>query len=116
MRALVRNCSDVYYANRVSTDARTDKFGNKIGTTSTYETPIKISVPVSPVTGEVVVDLFGANEKYDLIVTLYDTVVDEFTRFWIDTDVGGSHDYEVSRVAKNLNLTVVALSKVKVSV
>lgn len=92
----------------------------------TFTEPKLIKVPVSASRGTADTELFGIAEQYDKTIILDDKTQDlgicETSRIWIDTlpdpfwdDETPPHDYVVTRVAKSLNLTVLAVRKVDVS-
>lgn len=68
---------------------------------------------ISPSAGLVSPSYFGADVNYDrVIIPACDYGLNEQSRLWIDDLDGAHHDYAVRRVAKSINGTLVAVSKV----
>lgn len=119
MRLLERNKSNIFFANQESYEDFVDEYGNKTGSRNPkYGTPVKARVHCSAASGELVVSLFGQSVQYDKVL-LFDRgaySIDENTVLWIDAlDISKPHDYRVSKVASSLNVTAVAVRRVKVS-
>ena len=119
MRCLNRNRSKFWYAKFLGMTPLTDEYGNKTGEYEVlYTEPIEAKANISSATGEVIPIFPGSNPTYDKVLVFepmlnYD--IDENSILWIDKEPSeGSHDYVVKRVAKNLNSTAIALSKVNV--
>lgn len=92
----------------------------------TFTEPKLIKVSVSAARGTADTEMFGINEQYDKTIILdgkaQDLGINESSRLWVDIlpdpfwdDETPPHDYAVVRVAKSLNLTVLAVRKVDVS-
>lgn len=82
----------------------------------TYSEPVAVKANISAARGEAYVDQFGANVEYDkVIVTCKDLPIDENSVLWIDADPSEPYDYIVKKVARSINVTSIAASKVKVS-
>ena len=91
----------------------------------TYDPPFLLEGFVSAASGRTAVEVFGENIRYDKTIIIYDPnfSVDEAAVFWLDctpvlkedgtTDT--PYDYVVTRIARSLNLTAIAVSKVAVS-
>lgn len=90
-----------------------------------FSEPKFIKASVSASRGSADTELFGISEQYDKTIVLDELTqnlgICETSHIWIDTlpyPAPGSetppHDYVVARVAKSLNLTVLAVRKVDV--
>lgn len=91
----------------------------------TYGPPVLMEGFVSSATGTVLEEVFGDNARYDKVIILYDPEADvaETSVLWVDrmpvlkedgtTDT--PHDYIIKRIARSLNMTVLATAKVEVS-
>lgn len=126
MKCMSRNKSSFYYALYEGKQVVTDEYGNA---TSEYEVihgkPQEFSANISAAKGETQTRQFGENESYDKVIVLDNDCpnIDEYTVLWIDTlptfDNEGNtdtpYDYVVKKVARSLNSTSIAISKVKVS-
>lgn len=80
-----------------------------------YTEPVKAYARISSATGESEAEMFGADIKYDKIISSVQNLpIDEYSRLWIDTDptTGAGHDYKVKRVAKGLDQHLWAIEKV----
>ena len=87
--------------------------------------PIEFFANISAAKGETHTRQFGENESYDKVIVLDSDApsIDEYSILWVDvipelkedgtTDT--PHDYVVKKVAKSLNVTSIAISKVNVS-
>lgn len=127
MRSLVRNKQKIYYALQGTPTEIVDEYGNVTGQYDIHiSSPFYIYASVSASQGEIQSRQFGDNEEYDKVI-VFDTPnvpIDEFTVFWIDTlpelaEDGSTktpHDYIVKKIARSLNSTSVAISKVNVNV
>ena len=125
MRCMVRNKSKFYYASYIGETEMTDEHGNGTGEyTLAYEKPIEAFGNVSAAQGEIQNRQFGESESYDKVIVLDDenTPIDEYSILWVDTlphlnedgSTDTSHDYVVKKVARSLNGTSIAISKVDV--
>lgn len=108
MRDCRRNQSTISYSLYGVSDVK-DEFGN---TVKGYGEKQSMRLCAAPVTGEVSMAVFGADLNYDKILSTHDKMckIDEFSKIWID----GSR-YQVKKVAKNLNVTLIAVERVEVS-
>lgn len=123
MRTLERNKQTFYYALFDSDVPATDPEGNKTGEyIARYKEPIKIRANISPASGDVQREPFGAMGEYDKVIVTddIDCPIDENTVLFIDRppkkkeDGTLLYDYIVKRVAKSLNTISFAVSKVDV--
>ena len=120
------------YGNRLETDEYQ----------TFYENPVPCKANISPASGATATELFGSIEGYDKIIMVDNPQcpIDEHSILWIDTSpevkvdsntnvvlaitTGGviigdngqfsPYDYIVKRVARSLNNTAIAISKVNV--
>lgn len=125
MKCMNRNKTTFYYAPYTGKTAVYDEYGNQTGEYElSYGKPVKTRANVSAAKGKVASQLFGENFNYDrTIVTDNASDLDEYAILWIDVDpaldTDGNatvpHDYVVTHVAKSLNSTMIAVSKVAVS-
>lgn len=107
-----------------------------------YENPVPCKANISPASGATATELFGSVEGYDKVIVVDDPYfpVNEYSILWIDISptvevgddlntvleitTGGiiigdngqfkAHDYIVKRVARSLNSTAIAASKVSI--
>lgn len=133
MKTLNRNKRKLYYAQYEGKVACVDDNGYHTGEYEPlYSNPKKGAANVSAAKGESDTRLFGESENYDKIIALDNTApkIDEYTRLWVDVmpkldgvgalaknsndEVETPHDYIVKKVAKSINSTLVAISKVNV--
>lgn len=119
MRGLKRNLKNVYYALYNSETALKDEYGNETSEIDIENTtPTMIEVSISAGTGTVDVEIFGKAINYEKILIVFDEncPIDEYSVLWIDqTDTKKAYDYIVNGIAKSLNHTIIAVSKVNVS-
>ena len=133
MRTLERNKQTFWYALYVETLEVEDDYGNQTGEKSiVYGNPKKYRANISAAQGETDIRQFGDNVVYDKVIVLNTDApdIDEYSILWVDstpslkngvlvTDSDGEvvtpHDYIVKKVAKSLNSTSIAISKVTVS-
>ena len=126
MRTLIRNKTKIYYAKYLSKVPVLDEYGNLTGEYDVnYTNPTPLMANTSPAKGKAEAEIFGENLSYDKVIILdnWDPIIDEYSVFWIDKepyiDENGKtdtpYDYVVIKVAKSLNHTSIALSKVDVS-
>lgn len=133
MRMMARNKREFYFSLYKEKVPKTDEYGNETGEYEIVRTnPIRFTANVSASKGEVNSQQFGESENYDKVIVMDNDApsIDEYTVFWIDTipmiddtgflakDCDGNfitpHDYIVKKVAKSLNSTLIAISKVNV--
>lgn len=115
MRALERNTQDVYYSNMVGETEVRDENGFLTGEREqSYGSPIAVKAVVSPRTNSTDVTEFGTFVNYDRVITVYERELDitETSRIWIDSDTSEPNDYEVERISRHPNCTVVAVAEV----
>jgi len=102
-----------------------DDYGNPTGQVyKTYAAPVAFKANISPPSGEDVIDIFGAIERYDRVIQTCDMScpIDENSVLYIDTTptqgldgVWSAHDYIVSRVSPSVNTIRIGCTKVNVS-
>lgn len=125
MRCLRRNMQEFYYAPYLGLEEIVDEDGNATGEYARFHgKPIRRLANISPASGEVVAQIFGGDEAYDKIIVTNNAIeIDEYAVLWVDAvpqfNADGTtntpHDYEVKKIAKSLNYTSIAVSKVSVS-
>ena len=123
MRCLDRNKREFYYCLYIDETRAIDEDGNYTGETiSAYEDPVMVKGNVSAARGTAEIEQFGTNLSYDKTITLegIDYPIDERTVLFVDSVPGESgalgnppYDYKVAEIAKSLNQTVIAISKVR---
>lgn len=114
MRNLSKNVQKIYYCTHQKTEYTSG------GTKVIYNDPMSIRASVSASKGVSQSELFGNLQNYDktIIVCDKDCPIDENTALFIDKvpqfDKSGSplYDYVVVKVARSLNTTAYAVSKV----
>ena len=125
MRTIIRNRQEFYYATLTSSGMAYDEDGNYTEVTYAYSNPVKKTAVITLGNGEAETQIFGANEKYDKIITLNagDNFLAVGSVLWVDTmaviEQDGStktpFDYTVRKVGKSLSgFVVVAITKVDV--
>ena len=125
MRTMTRNRRTFYYASLNTVTMGTDKDGNYTEEQYTYSDPVEKQGVITAANGEAVTQLFGANERYDKVITLNlgENILNIGSVLWVDTmpvldDKGKTttpYDYIVVKVAESLNFINVAIRKVNVS-
>lgn len=126
MRCMNRNKTAFFYALYAGKKQMLDEYGNLTGEYEiTYTNPIAGRANISAAKGETQYRQFGENEQYDKVILIDDTApqIDEYSILWVDTTpdikedgtTNTPHDYIVKKVAKSLNVTSLAISKVVVS-
>ena len=116
MRDLKRNQQNIWYA-LLNVSAESDEWGNTTDV-KTYGAPLSARMSVSANKGEVSLQAFGTDLKYDREMSTHDMTcpVDEYTHLWIDgRDPNDTHNYIVKAVSKSLNCIRYAIEKVDVS-
>ena len=114
MRGLRRNMQKIYFCNHVSTEYL------KTGAEITFSGVKDVEASVSSSKGVSQTELFGNLQNYDktIIVHEKDCPIDENTVLFVDKlpefDEDGYplYDYTVAKVAKTLNVSAYAVSKV----
>ena len=122
MKCLKRNQITFYYAQPLREEAVRDG-GLLTGDMSViYDVPVECHGNVSPPSGNVFVELFGADVRYDRVIVLDDpsTPITEGTVLCIDSAPSYDgpnliYDYIVRKVAPSLNSVTIAATKVKIS-
>ena len=125
MRTMIRNRRTFYYASLVSEEMGKDSDGNYTEEVYTYSDPVRKTGVITAANGEAATQLFGANERYDKVITLNkgENFLEIGSVLWVDTlptlDEHGKtttpYDYIVVKVAESLNFVNVAIRKVQVS-
>ena len=125
MRSMTRNRQVFYEASLTSVAMGTDTDGNYTEEVYTYSNPTEHTGVITAANGEAVTQLFGANERYDKVITLNqgENYLAIGSVLWVDTmptldDKGKTttpYDYIVVKVAESLNFVSVAIRKVNVS-
>ena len=124
MRTMLRNRQSFYYASLVSADMGTSG-GMYTELTYEYDNPTKKEGVITAANGEAETQLFGANERYDKVITLNagENYLVVGSVLWVDTlpvinEDGSTNtpfDYTVRKVSKSLSgFIVVAIQKVDV--
>ena len=113
MRSMNRNRQVFYEASLTSVAMGTDKDGNYTEEVYTYSNPVEHTGVITAANGEAVTQLFGANERYDKVITLNqgENYLAVGSVLWVDTmptlDSQGKtetpYDYIVVKVAESLN-------------
>lgn len=119
MKALKRNKVKFYYAPFLERQRSEKGYGFR----SIYGEAVAEMGNISPATGNTSVEQFGNNVDYDKVIVLDDpnTPIDENSILFLDiepqknTDGDYIYDYVVKKVARSLNSTSIAVSKVSVS-
>lgn len=126
MRTMTRNRKVFYQASLTGVAMGQDGDGNYTEEVYTYSNPVKCVGVITAANGEAVTQLFGANERYDKVITLnLGEVYPEIgSVLWVDTmpvideetgETSTPYDYIVVKVAESLNFVNVAIRKVNVS-
>lgn len=125
MRTRQRIARTFYYRLYTGEVEIVDDYGNPTGQVyKTYAAPVAFKANISPPSGEDVIDIFGAIERYDRVIQTCDMScpIDENSVLYIDTTptqgldgVWSAHDYIVSRVSPSVNTIRIGCTKVNVS-
>lgn len=126
MRTMARNRQVFYSADLISVGMSQDTDGNYVENTFNYSNPVKRKGVFTPADGRATVQLFGANEVYDKVITLNqgENYLVVGSVLWVDTmpeidektgKTDTPYDYIVTRVSKSLNFINVGIRKVDVS-
>ena len=124
MKCLWRNKRPMYYRLWEGMQEVVDEDGNILETNEPiYGEPIRLNANVSVEEGRAfrestAVEMFGINVFYDKVIVIdrTDLPINESTVFYIDkSPYEDSFDYRVTRVAKSLNSTLIAVKRVDVS-
>lgn len=125
MRTRQRIARTFYYRLYTGEVEIVDDYNNPTGQyTKTYADPVAFKANISPPSGEDVIEIFGALERYDRVIQTCDMAcpVNEKSVLYIDTvptqgadGVWSAHDYIVSRVSPSVNTIRIGCTKVNVS-
>ena len=133
MRTMSRNRQTFYEAELLEAVMGQDTDGNYTEAQNEYSIPRERTAVITPASGMSDLQLFGANENYDKVITLNkgETYLKVGSVLWIDTPielaVGGTlaknedgtlktpYNYVVVRVSESLNFVTVAIRKVDVT-
>lgn len=123
MKCLQRNLTSFYYALPLKMESVTSSGYVTGDMLVTYDTPVECYGNVAPPTGKVFVELFGADVRYDRVIVVDDpnTPITEGAVLCIDsapsydTDSQLIYDYIVTKVARSLNSTAIAVTKVNIA-
>lgn len=125
MRTMTRNRRTFYEASLTAVTMAQDTDGNYTEDTYTYSNPTQRTGVITAANGEAQTQLFGANERYDKVITLNlgENYLQVGSVLWVDTmpeiDKQGKtatpYDYVVVKVAESLNFVNVAIRKVNVA-
>jgi len=126
MRTMARNRQVFYAADLISVGMSQDTDGNYVENTFNYSDPVKHEGVFTPADGRATVQLFGANEVYDKVITLNqgENYLVVGSVLWVDTmpeidkETGKTetpYDYIVVGVSKSLNFVNIAIRKVTAS-
>ena len=125
MRTRQRIARTFYYRLYTGEVEIVDDYGNSTGQyTKTYADPVAFKANISPPSGEDVIEIFGALERYDRVIQTCDMScpINENSVLYIDTTptqgldgVWSAHDYIVSRVSPSVNTIRIGCMKVNVS-
>lgn len=126
MRTMIRNRKVFYQASLTGVAMGQDGDGNYTEEVYTYSNPVKCVGVITAANGEAQTQLFGANERYDKVITLNlgENYLAIGSVLWVDTmpvidektgKTTTPYDYIVVKVAESLNFVNVAIRKVNVS-
>ena len=126
MRSMTRNRRTFYSASLSTVAMGKDTDGNYTEEVYTYSDPVERVGVITAANGEAQTQLFGANERYDKVITLNlgENYLAIGSVLWVDTmpdideetgETDTPYDYIVVKVAESLNFVNVAIRKVDVS-
>lgn len=124
MTGLVRNKSTFWYLPYVGEEHIYDEWMNLTSDTRiVYGEPVEVKANISPASGIAQTEMFGNLENYDKVISPLpvDFPLTENDVLFIDKependkDGNPKFDYKVRRIARSLNYTAVAVTKVNVS-
>lgn len=124
MTGLVRNKTTFWYLPYVGEEPVYDDWMNLTSDTRiVYGEPVEVKANVSPASGIAQTEMFGNLENYDKVILPLpiDFPMTENDVLFIDkppeydNDGNPKFDYKVRRIARSLNYTAVAVTKVVVS-
>ena len=133
MRTMTRNRQTFYEAELVSSTMGKDLNNNYTEVQNEYSIPRERVAVITPASGQADMQLFGANENYDKVITLNkgEDYLKVGSVLWIDTPIELAVDgslaknengtlitpwnYVVVRVSDSLNFVTVTIRKVDVT-
>ena len=133
MRTMTRNRQTFYEAELIDSTMGTDLDNNYTEVQNEYSIPRERVAVITPASGQADMQLFGANENYDKVITLNkgENYLKVGSVLWIDTPIELAADgslaknedgtlitpwnYVVVRVSDSLNFGTVAIRKVDVT-
>ena len=133
MRTMTRNRQTFYEAELVGSTMGTDLDNNYTEVQNEYSIPRERVAVITPASGQADMQLFGANENYDKVITLNkgENYLKVGSVLWINTPIELAADgslaknedgtlitpwnYVVVRVSESLNFVTVAIRKVDVT-
>ena len=124
MTGLVRNKTTFWYLPYVREEPVYDDWMNLTSDTRiVYGKPVEVKANISPASGIAQTEMFGNLENYDKVISPLpvDFPMTENDVLFIDKppeydkDENPKFDYKVRRIARSLNYTAVAVTKVVVS-
>lgn len=77
-----------------------------------YSDPILARGNIAPATGSAQIEQFGTALNYDKVIICEPIAISENDVLYLDTTLDAGPDYIVTRVAKSLNHTAIAVSKI----
>lgn len=124
MTGLVRNKRTFWYCPYQGEEPLYDEWLNQTGESRiVYGEPVEVKANISPASGVAQTEMFGNLENYDKVISPLpvDFPLTENDVLFIDKependkDGNPKFDYKVRRIARSLNYTAVAVTKVNVS-
>lgn len=113
MRDLKRNQRPFYYATVEGTEPIYDEYGNDtLETRTVWGNPVLLKANISANVGEEAVELFGAQTKYNRVVSMTNCPLKEGDKIWFGITLDKEHNYTVAKVADSKNGFLVALREV----
>ena len=121
MKGLARNTKPFQYCLYDKKTAITDANNNETGDYRvSYGLPVTCYGNISSAKGDVQLDVFGAGLDYDRVIVIgtANCPIDETTVLFVDKpyevdkEGGLKYDYVVKKVARSLNYTSIAISRV----
>lgn len=119
MRGLMRNKRKIFYSNFMQTEFVEDANHKKTGRKKVVYRDVKpVYATVSIPTGKAVLEMFGTDKDYDIVVTIDKSDIDvtENSVFWINVPYGENvaHDHIVTKILRPRNYLFIALRSVNV--
>lgn len=114
MKSLERNTKKISIAYYKGIQKQT--LNNETYEVEVWDTPFEYNMTVFIPTGDIIVELFGTLEKYDLIanLTTKSLKINEKTKFWINTlpnTALNNNDYIVKNIKSSINTVSIGLVK-----